>query len=462
MNATTISQKMRAAGESPSAVEAFLRHVATLKAGATGLIREKDIEAVGGLLHYRDLPDGDDPAWVARTAVIKLNGGLGTSMGLDRAKSLMPVKHGHTFLQLIARQLAGLAAAAGKPPHFFLLNSFSTSADTLAHLAESPVPGAPEALELRQSMVPKLDASSLEPVSWPRDPSLEWCPPGHGDIYPTLFGSGELDRLQAAGVDFLFVSNADNLGATLDLRILRYFAESSSPFMMEVAERTAADRKGGHLARRLSDGRLVLRESAQCAAEDEMLFQDTERHRFFNTNNLWIRVDALQSALRRNGGFLDLPLIVNRKTVDPRDKRSTPVLQLESAMGAAIELFDGSTALVTPRSRFAPVKTTGDLLVVRSDAYELGGDHALRPSPECADALPVVRLDDAYFKVIADFDARFPYGSPSMKRCRSLTVQGDWTFGDGVVFEGDVEMNTRSPRVLPAGTYQGSIGDASC
>lgn len=80
------------------------------------------------------------------------------------------------------------------------------------------------------------------------------CPPGHGDIYPSLLGSGMLERLLSEGIQYLFVSNSDNLGATLDLQLLQHFASSGAPFMMEVCERTAADKKGGHLARRKADG----------------------------------------------------------------------------------------------------------------------------------------------------------------------------------------------------------------
>ena len=173
----------------------------------------------------------------------------------------------------------------------------------------------------------------------------------------------------------------DNLGATVDLKLLRYFADSGFSFLMEVAARTAADRKGGHLTRRRSDGRLVLRESAQCPKEDEAQFQDIARHRFFNTNNLWIDLQALKAALAANDGLIPLPPIMNKKTVDPRDASSPAVIQLETAMGAAIECFQGAGAIEVSRIRFAPVKTTSDLLAVRSDAYELTEDFCLRLHP---------------------------------------------------------------------------------
>lgn len=447
---------MEQAGQSGPAIEAFLRSCATFQSGDTGMIAESDVRPVERLPRWEELPEGDSRL-MARAAVVKLNGGLGTGMGLDKAKSLLTVRDGANFLDLTRRQLAHLAKDGGKAPCFLLMNSFSTSADTLEYLAAHPVPGAPEPLELMQSQVPKLDAATGGPVVWPADPEMEWCPPGHGDIYPTLFQSGLIEKLEQAGIDTLFFSNSDNLGAVLDPKILAWFVGQKLPFLMEVAERTPSDRKGGHLARRASDGCLVLRESAQCPSEDEGTFQDITRHRFFNTNNLWISLPVLKEALARSGGFLPLPLIVNRKTVDPRDKKSTPVVQLETAMGAAIGFFPGAAALVVPRARFAPVKTTADLLVVRSDAYALTAEHTLE-----ARSLPVVKLDDRFYKNMADFDARFPEGSPSLVECRSLTVQGDWTFPAGVVCRGEVDLRTDKARLVPAGEVTGVLGESGC
>jgi UTP--glucose-1-phosphate uridylyltransferase len=266
-------------------------------------------------------------------------------------------------------------------------------------------------------------ASDLTPVEWPADPALEWAPPGHGDIYPSLVGSGMLDTLLERGYEYAFVSNADNLGAVLEPRILAWFAAERLPFVMEVVEGTDADRKGGHIARR--DGRLVLRETAQ-APEGDDSFGDYRRWRHYNSNNLWIHLPAIAE----RGGALDLPLIVNRKTVDPSDSSSPEVIQLETAMGAAIGSIDGAGALRVPRTRFAPVKTTNDLLVVRSDAYVLSEDDArMEPAPERAGMdPPVVDLDPRFYKLLPDFEARFPSGPPSLLRAERLVVRGDVVF----------------------------------
>jgi UTP--glucose-1-phosphate uridylyltransferase len=250
-----------------------------------------------------------------------------------------------------------------------------------------------------------------------------------------------LEQLLDRGYEYAFVSNADNLGATLDERILGWFAREELPFLMEVADRTEADRKGGHLARRRDGGGFVLREIAQTPDDDVDSFQDIGRHRFFNTNTLWVNLRSLAALMDERDGVLGLPMIVNRKTVDPGDPSSPKVIQLETAMGAAIDVFEGAAALRVPRERFAPVKTTNDLLVVRSDAYVLTDDAHIVVSPDRRlPALPLVELDSDHFKLLRDFDARFPSGPPSLVECERLTVKGDVRFGAGVTVRGAVTV----------------------
>merc|ERR1711965_868817 len=150
------------------------------------------------------------------------------------------------------------------------MNSFATSADTLEYLSKYPdlqTAGLP--LEFVQNKAPKVTKDDLTPASWPANSSHEWCPPGHGDLYPAMLGSGTLDLLLSKGYKYMFVSNSDNLGATMDLKLLTWFADSGKPFAMECAARTAADKKGGHLAADATTGGLLLRESAQCPKDEE-------------------------------------------------------------------------------------------------------------------------------------------------------------------------------------------------
>jgi len=451
-----ITTKMEAAGLSAPAIQAFLYQYRKLEQREAGLIPEDSIVPVESLPSIGDRPLGRDTSnLAAQTVVLKLNGGLGTSMGLEKAKSLLRVRGELTFLDVIVQQFLHLRGEVSPELGLLFMNSFSTSSDTVAALSNYPQLGDPKRLELMQNKVPKIEAKSLAPIDWPPNPSLEWSPPGHGDIYPSLLASGLFEQFREGGKKFLFVSNSDNLGATLDLRLLHFFADSSAPFLMEVTARTPADRKGGHLARRNSDQRLLLRESAQCRTEDLEAFQDIERHRYFNTNNLWIHLDALRAELDRGNGLLPLPLIRNEKTVDPRDKSTPKVFQLETAMGAAIECFEGAGAVEVPRSRFSPVKSTADLLGVSSDAYELDAEFRLVLRPERNGVPPIVKLDDNY-KLVDKFEELFANSVPSLIRCRSLTINGKVKFETGVEIVGDVKFvsrgaNTKSVR---AGKYQ--------
>jgi UDP-N-acetylglucosamine pyrophosphorylase len=296
-----------------------------------------------------------------------------------------------------------------------------------------------------QNRIPKVDAETLRPAEWPHNPEMEWCPPGHGDIYTALWGTGKLQELLDAGIRYMFVANADNLGATLNLAILKYFAGKNYPFMMEVCRRTGSDRKGGHLAFDPQVQRYLLRESAQTAEEDEAQFQDIEKHQFFNTNNLWLRLEVLHRALADHGGWLPLPLIRNKKTLDPRDKTSPPVYQLETAMGAAIASFQDSAALVVPRSRFAPVKTTADLMAVRSDAYELTDDFRLQLVEQRQGRPPLITLDPDHYKLVDQLDKAIPDGPPSLVECGSLQVQGPWIFPPEARMIGQISFQNANP-----------------
>ena len=329
------------------------------------------------------------------------------------------------------------------------MDSFSTREDSLAALAEHPDLDTGLALDFLQNKEPKLLVDGLTPAEWPDDPGLEWCPPGHGDLYTALVTSGMLADLLEQGFEYAFVANSDNLGAVLDPRILVWLRAEQIPFLMEVTDRTEADRKGGHIARRLEDGRLVLRETAQTPPEDLAALQDIARHRYVNTNNLWVDLRALDAAMREREDVLGLPMIRNEKTVDPSEKSSPAVYQLETAMGAAIEVFEGARALRVPRTRFAPVKTTDDLLALRSDAYELTDDARVVLAGG-RDGSPYVALDPEFFKLLKGFEERFPAGPPSLVECDRFEVEGDVRFGAGVIARGEVVV--RGPREIEDGT----------
>mmetsp|Transcript_5243 Transcript_5243/g.5595 ORF Transcript_5243/g.5595 Transcript_5243/m.5595 type:complete len:1057 (+) Transcript_5243:74-3244(+) len=454
-----VRSKMEAEGIATSAISAFQSTFQSLVSGNTGLIPESTISPAPDLVESNSFIGDADTSVLSETVVLKLNGGLGTGMGLDKAKSLLTVKGNDTFLDLTAKQIIDMRKEFGMKVKFMLMNSFSTSEDTLNFFKENyPGLAAEDGLEMMQNKVPKLDAENLQPATCDSDPSNEWCPPGHGDLYAALEGSGCLDALLKDGYKYMFVSNSDNLGATLDLDILSYFAKTDAPFMMECCKRTANDKKGGHLGQRISDGRLILRESAMCADEDEDAFQDISKHRYFNTNNLWIRLDKLKEIINANGGFIPLPMIKNKKTVDPKDDSSQKVVQLETAMGAAIECFEGATAIVVPRTRFAPVKKCNDLLLLRSDAYILENNKPVL-NPACGGKAPTMALDSKKYKFVGALEDATEGGIPSLVECEKLKISGLVRMSKGTKFVGEVEIvnNSDEAKFVPCGTVTGKL-----
>ncbi len=445
--------KMTAAGVNPQAIDVFSHYYHQLEEGVTGFIAEDTIEPLEhpDLLSDVAVSAEDARTALAATVIIKLNGGLGTSMGMDRAKSLLPVRDGRSFLDLIVDQVRAARATYGATLPLVFMNSFRTRDDTLEALAgyeDLAVDGLE--LDFLQSQEPKLRADDLTPVSWPADPTLEWCPPGHGDLYTALEASGILDRLLALGYGYASVSNSDNLGAAPDATIAGWFAASGAPSAAELCRRTAADRQGGHLAIRKADRQLILRDTAQTAKDEMHYFTDEHRHPYFHTNNLWFDLAVLSRTLKERHAVLGLPLIKNEKTVDPADSTSVPVVQIECAMGAAVEVFPGATAIGVGRERFLPVKATNDLLLLRSDVYEVDdAGHLVKVT----DPAPLVDLDPAHYKTISAFDARFPDGAPSLHQATSFTVAGDWTFeGDVTVVGAGTLADEGGTRTVPAGT----------
>jgi UTP--glucose-1-phosphate uridylyltransferase len=431
--------KMQAAKVDPTAIKVFSAQYLAMIGGSDGTISEDSILPVENMERLDDITIEPAAAQKAldKTVIIKLNGGLGTSMGLNQAKSLLKVRAGDSFLDLVVKQILQARTDYQARLPLIFMNSFRTQADTLKYLERYPeLPVGDLPIEFIQNEVPKIRVDNLEPVDWPADPELEWTPPGHGDIYPSLLDSGLLDKLIAAGFEYASVSNVDNLGAAPDAKLAGWFAASGAPFAMECRRRGVNDKKGGHLAVRNSDGRLILRESAQTTEADKPAFMDIEKYRYFNSNNIWLNLPALREALKATDGVLDLPFIRNEKNVNPADPSSPKIIQLESAMGSAIEKLAGAIAIEIPYSRFLPVKTTNELLLMRSDLFQIDDKYHLSLQ---ADKMPEVSLDDRYYKLINDFDQRFKI-VPSLIQASSFRVEGDWLFNQPSVIIGDVHL----------------------
>ncbi len=444
--------KMHKEGLQPLVIDTFTYYYNQVLKGESGLVYDSQIQPVAPdeIEDFENLKKYTDSGQRAldRSVRIVLNGGLGTTMGLTGPKSLIIAKNEQSFLELILKQAdhSGVQLA--------LMNSFNTHDATLAAITKLKPSQAP--LHFIQHKFPKIQQQDLSPASWPENPALEWNPPGHGDVFTALNTSGMLKELLKNGIQYAFIHNLDNLGARLETSLLGYFSEHEFPFMMEVAEKTPADIKGGHLARQ-KNGRLILREAAQCPQDEIAAFQDITRYRFFNTNNIWVNLNAL-NALFKKDHTLPLTMILNPKTVDPRKEESPPVIQIETAMGAAISLFDGATAVRVPRSRFFPVKSCNDLLALRSDCYVLGEKDNLRLNPKRsaegrAETIKI-RLDPKFYGKIDLLEQRFKQGIPSLVGCDALSIQGDVYFESPVTIKGNVSIKNRqkTPAVIKKGT----------
>ncbi len=451
-----LCEKLVSSGAGENAIRAFRNNYEKLLSGESGQISDQEIEPIEEIAHYSELSKytahGKD--CFSRVAILKLNGGLGTSMGLERAKSLIAAHAGLSFLDIVVAQTRYLRKKWGVSLPLLFMNSFYTDQDTRAALAScSDFDQGPIPLYFMQNQVPKVLQQNLAPVSWPQNPALEWCPPGHGDLYTVLQEIQLLEKFVEQGIDYLFVSNSDNLGAVLDPALLGFMDRENLPFLMEVASRTEADRKGGHLARRRGAQGLILREAAQCPEDQLESFQDIKKYSYFNTNSIWISLQALKQVLDASAGVLDLPLIRNQKHLDPNNANSPLVYQLENAMGAAVALFPEARAVCVPRDRFAPVKTTDDLLALRSDAYQLSESFQLQPAQRRKSQNLFVRLDTKFYRSLSDFDQRFAQGVPSLVQCERFEVQGDIRFGSNISCRGSVMLRnlTASQITIPDG-----------
>lgn len=432
------------------AIDSFLYYFKQLCDSDCGTISEQRIDPVQPAdlenLESIERSNLDIHKALSQTVVLKLNGGLGTTMGLDKAKSLISVKNSCSFLDITALQIRNLNRTFGVTIPLILMNSFKTEKDSSAVLSNYPDLKTVFPFSFLQNKFPKIIQKTLEPACCVQNPSLEWNPPGHGDIYSTLFTTGILEKLLEHNYKYAFVSNIDNLGAALDTNVLGYFASKGFSFLMEVTDRTHMDRKGGHLAK-TKDGRFVLRESAQCSEKDRTAFTDITLHRYFNTNNLWIDLGSLYDTLNQNDNQLRLPLIINTKHLDPKHRSSPSVYQLESAMGSAISVFNNSSALRVPRTRFSPVKSCEDLLLLWSDYYVLTDDYHIVVNPARKEGSIDISLDPQYYGHIDQLQDRFPHGAPSLINCKALCIQGDVRFGKNVTIADSVTIVNDSSAV---------------
>ncbi|CAO2833137.1 unnamed protein product [Amaranthus hypochondriacus] len=364
-----------------------------------------------------------------KLVVLKLNGGLGTTMGCTGPKSVIEVRNGLTFLDLIVMQIENLNSKYGCKVPLVLMNSFNTHDDTLK-IVEKYTNSNVEIHTFNQSQYPRLVVEDFSPLPCKGQTGKDgWYPPGHGDVFPSLKNSGKLDLFLSQGKEYIFVANSDNLGAIVDLKILSHLVQNKNEYCMEVTPKTLADVKGGTLIS--YEGKVQLLEIAQVPDEHVSEFKSIEKFKIFNTNNLWVNLNAIKRLVEADA--LKMEIIPNPKEVD-----GVKVLQLETAAGAAIRFFDNAIGINVPRARFLPVKATSDLLLVQSDLYTVVDGFVIRNPARKNPANPTIELGPE-FKKVSDFLSRFK-SIPSIIELDSLKVSGDVWFGAGVVLKGKVSI----------------------
>ena len=385
------------------------------------------------VVEYNDLPNSDAVQFLSKLAVVKLNGGLGTSMGCVGPKSVIEVRDGMSFLDLSVRQIEFLNRTYDVNVPFVLMNSFNTDEDT-SNIIKKYEGHNIDILTFNQSRYPRVLKDSLLPAPKTCNSQLsDWYPPGHGDVFESLYNSGILDQLLERGVEMIFLSNADNLGAVVDLRILEHMHKTGAEYIMELTDKTKADVKGGTIID--YDGSVRLLEIAQVPSEHVNEFKSIKKFKYFNTNNIWLNLKAIKRVVEESA--LEMEIIPNNKTI-PADKKGESdisIVQLETAVGAAIKHFQGAHGVNVPRSRFLPVKTCSDLMLVKSDLYTLQHGQLVMDRGRFGPA-PLIKLG-SNFKKVSDFQKRIP-SIPKILELDHLTVTGAVNLGRGVVLKGTV------------------------
>ncbi|OAA73236.1 UTP-glucose-1-phosphate uridylyltransferase [Cordyceps fumosorosea ARSEF 2679] len=389
--------------------------------------------AAGQVVDYEDLANSESVQFLNKLAVLKLNGGLGTSMGCVGPKSVIEVRDGMSFLDLSVRQIEYLNRTYDVNVPFILMNSFNTNDDTAAIIKKYEGHNV-DILTFNQSRYPRIYKDSQLPVPSNYNSSIsEWYPPGHGDVFESLYNSGILDKLLERGIEIIFLSNVDNLGAVVDLRILQHMMETKAEYIMELTNKTKADVKGGTIID--YEGSVRLLEIAQVPKEHVNDFKSIKKFRYFNTNNIWLNLRAIKRVVENDE--LEMEIIPNAKTIpgDKKGESDISIMQLETAVGAAIRHFNNAHGVNVPRRRFLPVKTCSDLMLVKSDLYTLKHGQLQMSANRFGDA-PLIKLGSD-FKKVSDFQKHIP-SIPKVLELDHLTITGAVNLGRGVTLKGTV------------------------
>lgn len=379
---------------------------------------------------YLNFPQPSIPEikdFLDKVVILKLNGGLGIGMGLKGPKSAIEVYPGITFLDLTVMHVEHMNTKYFCDIPLVLMNSFNTDEETkkiIHKYAHSKV----KITTFQQSKYPRFYKDTLNPIPRPGAPfdPKEWYPPGSGDVFSSLKASGMLDKFIKEGKEYIFISNVENLGAVLDMKILAHVFSTKPEFALEVTDRISTDVTGGFLGK--VDGKVHLMELSQVPHEKISHFTP-RNYRYWNTNNLWVNLAAVQKVI--NDKTLELDFVVTNVTTDSRHQ-----ILLETPAGMAIQNFASSRAIHVPRIRYRPVKSTSQLMLAQSNIFQFHkGEMIMNPKREPA-TVPLIKLGEEFSK--ASGYAQRLKSIPDLVELEHLTVSGDVHFGADITLKGTV------------------------
>jgi len=396
----------------------------------------------------------DIPTFLSQLIVIKLNGGRGLSLGLEHSKSRLVVSNDMTFMDIVVRQIEYLNDLYKVSIPLLLMNSFVTHEDSVK-LTKKYENRNIKIYHFKQSRFPRMRKDTLNPCCSDGKAihPQEWNPPGSGDVFRSLKRSGYLDKFMKEGKKFAFISNVENIGGIpgrVDFKLLNLMKHSENDFLLEVCERISTDHQGGILCHesvlpsnenenpnsakerdpKESRERLGLLELSQVPVDKQSLFS-AKKYKYWNTNSIWIRLDALDEKLKTHS--LNLGIIL--KAVQTG---SHGIVQFESPAATSIQSFSKAKLIVVPRYRYWDIKSTAALFLLQSNLYNVD-PHTCRVAlneTRQFDTIPLVRFGDT-FRKFKDYIRRFKQ-IPDITELDHLTVSGDVFFGSGVVLKGTV------------------------
>lgn len=302
-----------------------------------------------------------------KICIIKLNGGLGTSMNCDRPKSLINVKNNMTFLEITLNQIREIQKKYQINLKVILMNSFYTHQETeefIKNIDDIDITCYEQSkfIRINKKTNEVFDGSKQE----------HFYPPGHGDLFQSLYDKNILEKLIEDKYEYLFVSNIDNLGSTINFRILDNIIQNDIDYCLETTEKTKHDIKGGTIIE--YDNKHMIFEIAQCHPDNLNEFMN---FKYFNTNNVWCKIKSIYNLVKTHDYLKNIDLIINPKKLN-QDNNEIECIQLEFAIGSLIKFFDKTQFINVSRKRFIPVKNLSDLLLIMSNLYELNDRYKLK------------------------------------------------------------------------------------